>query len=391
MASGGAGDFMGLMRAVNAALDARDSARALALLASAEALNPRSPDVHYNRAVALKLKGDAHAALTALDAALAAEPYYLPAMIAKGGLLESIGKKRVAAAVFRNALAVSPTADRLPPGLAEGHRRARAAVAEDDDEMRGFLNDRLTTLTSKYGRSELKRFDECLDIFTGRGKPHFPQPTMLLFPTLPPVSYFDRALFPWLEDLEAATPAIQKELADILASPTADEFSPYIDFPPGAPVNQWGELNRSRRWSTWFFWKDGAKHEEAYARAPKTAAAIDRVPLFDAPEFGPAAFFSSLAPHSHIPPHVGSSNVRSITHLPLDIPGPAWFRVGNERRSWKIGEAFVFDDTIEHEAMNEANETRTILIVDVWNPYLTEPERELVSVLLPASRAYKRS
>jgi len=37
-----------------------------------------------------------------------------------------------------------------------------------------------------------------------------------------------------------------------------DAFGPYIAFPPGAPVNQWEELNHSPRWSSLFLWKDGA-------------------------------------------------------------------------------------------------------------------------------------
>jgi aspartyl/asparaginyl beta-hydroxylase (cupin superfamily) len=38
----------------------------------------------------------------------------------------------------------------------------------------------------------------------------------------------------------------------------------------------------------------------------------------------------------------------------------------------------VFDDTIEHEAWNDSDQARAILIVDIWNPHLTEAERDLV-------------
>lgn len=385
-----AADFAGVMRDANLALSAKDFSRALELLKVAETLGPKSPDVQYNRAVALHQLHDPKAALAALDAALAKEPYHLPSMFMKGGVLEDFGFKREAASVYRNALSFSPEPARLPPALARAHERATACVKEDSAALRDAMLAKIENVHTAYGRSETTRFDECLQIFTGHGRAYHSQPTMLYFPSLPAVSYFDRALFPWIEAFEAATPDIQRELAEILASPAAEEFSPYIAYPPGAPVNQWGELNHSPRWSTYFFWKDSSKNEDAFARAPKTGAALDGVPLFDAPDFGPAAFFSSLAAKSHIPPHVGSSNVRSICHLPLVLPGPAWFRVGNETRRWKIGEAFVFDDSVEHEAMNEAELTRTILIVDVWNPYLTEPERELVSILLPESRRYRR-
>jgi aspartyl/asparaginyl beta-hydroxylase (cupin superfamily) len=49
----------------------------------------------------------------------------------------------------------------------------------------------------------------------------------------------------------------------------------------------------------------------------------------------------------------------------------------------------VFDDTIEHEAMNEADAQRTVLIFDVWNPFLSEAEKTLVSAMMTARRAYE--
>jgi aspartyl/asparaginyl beta-hydroxylase (cupin superfamily) len=73
-----------------------------------------------------------------------------------------------------------------------------------------------------------------------------------------------------------------------------------------------------------------------------------------------------------------------LTHLPLILPGEARFRVGNDMRRWRMGEAWVFDDTIEHEAWNDADEMRVILIFDVWNPYLEAGERDLVSALMTA-------
>jgi aspartyl/asparaginyl beta-hydroxylase (cupin superfamily) len=98
--------------------------------------------------------------------------------------------------------------------------------------------------------------------------------------------------------------------------------------------------------------------------------------------------FSALDARTHIPPHTGSTNVRLLTHLPLVLPGPARFRVGNEERAWKMGEAWVFDDTIDHEAWNDADDLRVILIIDIWNPFLEPEERALVSQLLAARKAF---
>jgi len=43
-----------------------------------------------------------------------------------------------------------------------------------------------------------------------------------------------------------------------------------------------------------------------------------------------------------------------------------------------VGEAFAFDDTIEHEAWNDSDELRAVLIFDVWNPYMTADECRLM-------------
>ena len=53
-------------------------------------------------------------------------------------------------------------------------------------------------------------------------------------------------------------------------------------------------------------------------------------------------------------------------------------RVGGETREWQEGKAWVFDDTIEHEAWNDSSLPRTILIFDIWHPQLTALERDLV-------------
>ena len=61
-------------------------------------------------------------------------------------------------------------------------------------------------------------------------------------------------------------------------------------------------------------------------------------------------------------------------------------RVGAETRLWARGEALVFDDTIEHEAMNPTDELRVVLIIDVWHPDLTDVEKEAVGALIATER-----
>jgi len=122
----------------------------------------------------------------------------------------------------------------------------------------------------------------------------------------------------------------------------------------------------------------GERVEDHLARCPRTAAALEAAPRVDIPGRGPTAFFSILEPRTTIPAHHGVTNTRLIVHLPLVVPPGCRFRVGSDTREWQTGEAWVFDDTIEHEAVNDSDAPRAILIFDIWHPELTMLERELI-------------
>jgi phosphoserine phosphatase len=128
--------------------------------------------------------------------------------------------------------------------------------------------------------------------------------------------------------------------------------------------------------------------DDNFARNRHWEALLDRLPLARQPGFAPTVIFSALEAHTRIPPHTGSTNARLLVHLPLILPGPARFRVGNETRSWRMGEAWAFDDSIDHEAWNDADALRVIMILDIWNPLLTEDEREAVTALMNARNAF---
>jgi aspartyl/asparaginyl beta-hydroxylase (cupin superfamily) len=363
---------------------------ALAMLRAAERDHPRNPEIKLNLAVVLKTLEDFPAAVEALDQALAIEPYFFLALLSKGALLEQMDKPRQAAAIYRDALKILPPPERVPQSLVEPIRRAQEVVNQQAQALRDHLRQQLGGLLDEHAQSPLDRFEECLDIFAGTRRIYNAEPIQLQVPRLPAIPFFDRDHFPWLERLEAATPVIQAELQALLEEGLPG-FAPYIQYAPGTPVNQFGELNHSRKWSTLWLWKDGEAQAEPISRCPQTAALLAELPMADQPGFAPTALFSVLAPHTRIPPHTGSTNSRLLVHLPLVLPGPAGFRVGNEQREWRIGEAWVFDDTIEHEAWNDADEPRVILIFDIWNPLLTPAERDLVSALLLEHRQWLES
>jgi aspartyl/asparaginyl beta-hydroxylase (cupin superfamily) len=167
------------------------------------------------------------------------------------------------------------------------------------------------------------------------------------------------------------------------------EFRPYIDYQAGSPINQWRELNHSQRWSSYFLWRDGKPVAEHLASCPVTAKALSEVEVAEIDGLCPNSMFSALSPHTRIPPHHGETNARVVVHLPLIVPDNCHYRVGFEHRRWKVGELLIFDDSIEHEARNDSDELRVVLIFDAWNPLLSAAERDMVKILSTASREFR--
>ena len=137
-------------------------------------------------------------------------------------------------------------------------------------------------------------------------------------------------------------------------------------------------LHKPLDWGAFHLWKEGERFDDACALAPRTAAVVEALPIARIAGRAPNIFFSILKAGSNIPAHTGVTNVRSVIHLPLIVPAGCTFRVGGETRAWARGEAFAFDDTIEHEACNPTPHDRAILILDAWNPYLSDYEQSMI-------------
>jgi aspartyl/asparaginyl beta-hydroxylase (cupin superfamily) len=372
---------------IQGAMARGDLKGALALVLQAEAAAPADGPLKLQKAMVRRAMGDLAGSLDALNEALAIDPYDYVALLSKGAMLERMGDEKEACVVYRNALKVGPPDEHLPPSLKPPTERARLVVAKVQDALEAHLRARTGAVTAQVSEPARRRFDESIAILAGKGRVYTQEPLLLHYPRLPAIPFHEREHFPWLPKLEAATDTIRRELMGALEA-AKDEFTPYIAYPKDAPVNQWGELNHSTKWSSFFLWKDGARQDGACRLCPETAALLETLPLADQPGFAPTAMFSALTAHTRIPPHTGSTNVRLLCHLPLILPGPARFRVGAETRDWKMGQAWVFDDTIEHEAWNDADELRVILIFDVWNPFLDEGEKALVNALLAARQEF---
>lgn len=338
--------------------------------------DPKAVPLWLNLADAYNREGKIDSELEALDHALALDPYLLPAMLRKAQSQQRIGHP-AAVATWRNLLAASPLSETLPEALQSALASGKAFIQSTIAAQGAKLDDHLGVVMASYPGEDLSRAAGYIDCLAGRRTVFVQQPTAGHFPYLPAIEYFDRALFPWFTELEAATHIIADELLQIWRD-DGDGFRPYVAFDKTQPANQWHDLNHSPRWNAYFLWENGIAHKEHCERCPRTASLLAALPLLDLPGKGPTAMFSVLAPKTRIPAHTGSSNVRTTIHLPLVIPAGCGFRVGSETREWKTGEAWGFDDTIEHEAWNNSDEPRVILIIDAWNPLLSDAERALV-------------
>jgi aspartate beta-hydroxylase len=316
--------------------------------------------------------------LAALERALALNPTHLIVLLQKAAVLDLMNKPRAAASVYGHALQTLALGTRLPPPIEAHVEHARKRVVDNAAQVGALLDARLDSLRrADPTGAGLVRFERCMDRVLGRARVYTPEPTAMLFPYLMNYEFFARDGFPWLDALEAATDAIREELLGVLSA-DQEGIQPYIAYGEGLPLNQWQELNNSRRWGAYFLWNEGRREEAHMARCPRTLQVLAACPQVDIPGRGPTAFFSILEPRTKIPPHTGVTNARLTVHLPLIVPPGCRFRVGGETREVRAGSAWVFDDTIEHEAWNDSDSARALLIFDVWNPQLTPLERDLV-------------
>jgi aspartate beta-hydroxylase len=353
------------------------AAQAEGLFTRATQAEPKQAALWSNLANSLRALGRRQEEREAIEKALALEPRHVGSLLQKASLFEDLGDSRNAARIFQQALSNMPQGSSPPPAIRELVEHAKGAVAADQASLGAALEERLSEIRARHGGQTQRRVDQCLEMLTGRRSAYFPRPTFLYFPEMPAIEFFERSDFPWLDAFEAAADEIRAELTNVMIADRAG-LQPYIDYPAGSPIDQWKELNHSRRWSAYFLWNQGTPQPSHIARCPRTAAVLAGAPRCDVSARAPTAFFSILDAATTIPPHTGVTNTRLTVHLPLIVPPDCRFRVGGTTREVVAGKAWVFDDTIEHEAWNGSDMPRAILIFDIWNPFLSEAERDMV-------------
>lgn len=369
------------LSAAISAFRAGDFGQARGLLDRLVAAGSASSDTWLMLATACDALDDATAAERAVDKVLAGDARNVRALVLKGDCRRKLGDQQGGTRFYAHAVALAEGRQH-PPVVASAVARAVAMLAEDSAQYRAHMEQWLTG----QGAARSPRFQQSLDILYGEKQPYFQQPTAFFFPELAQRQFFERSEFPWVAGVEAATDAIRAELAALLV--TEEGFRPYLVNAPDRPRGDFHGLHDNPQWSTLYLIDNGRPMPDVIARAPKTYAAISALPLCAIGNRAPTVMFSLLRAGARIPPHTGMLNTRIICHLPLMVPPDCGFRVGNEVRMWEVGKTLIFDDTIEHEAWNNSDEDRVVLIFDVWRPELSVAERAALVTMFAGIDGY---
>ena len=272
------------------------------------------------------------------------------------------------------ASALQPKSKRVPQEIIDAHRSIKL---DDMKKLRDIMVEMDTLPTIKKGEEALG-IQSMFDLSTSRvhriSSPytHPMQHPPYLIPGVPARPFYDPKEFEWARVLEAEYPVIKGELMRLMGD-GGSGFKGYMS----------EAMFRHHGWNTFNFWFAGKKFEENCERCPETTRILESLPRFEKDHI----MFSSLNPHTRIPPHVGPMNGILRGHLGLVVPQGCYIRVGPEEATWQEGKVLVFDDSFNHEVWNHSDFVRIVLFMNFWHPCFSDQE---VKVLERFRAAYER-
>ena len=381
------------------ALKANQIDRSITLLERATMLQPDEPEILQDLGIAYRRARKLDQAMATLARAIQIDPSQRRSRLHLGAIQESQGHFHDALVNYfsagSNAQGGGMWLNRAttPPALVG---MVEHAIAVIERERPALLDRSIAPLRERYGQDALRRVEHALAMYleqlpTSYADPR-QKPTFLYFPGLPTTPWFDRDLFPWYDELESRWSMIRDELLCVMGA--NDQLEPFLESPvniQGFPfVGSTGASDAAPQWDAYFFHRHGVRYDEHCKQCPTTAAALDAVPIVRIRDHAPECLYSVLGPGAYILPHRGVTNTRTVTHLPLIVPGNGALCVAGEARAWREGRCFSFDDTFLHEAWNHSTQTRVVLLLDSWNPHMTAVEQLAIAELVAAIGDFSR-
>ena len=327
-------------------------------------------------------RGDPAAAREALEAVLRRRPIVLEAWLMLGEVCDVLGDTH-AALRARNRLFVDANAQGRWTSPETTEPQWQRAVHRSIEAYRRDKRERLfaafADVRERHGADSLRRFERALTGYLREWDASPPdarqRPKFFYVPDLPPGPYHDPMLQPWAPMLRDAWQDIRDEALVLLREDR--DFTSFLGLKPGERAPQSiGGAAANPAWDAFFFYNHGVRYDANHERCPRTSALLESIELCRIARQAPEICFSLIRPQSSILPHCGVTNARLVFHLPLVVPPDCALNVGGVEHRWREGEPILFDDTYEHEAWNRSEQPRLILLMDCWNPHLTESERE---------------
>ncbi|MBB37208.1 MAG: hydroxylase [Hirschia sp.] len=335
------------------------------------------PDVFVALGHSFRRLGQVEPALQHFTQALKLNPRHLRALLGKAETLEGQQRQNEAAQFFSAAMKLVPDPDAIPADLRPVFMRGFELIQLRQQSLETALDAQFPEMHELQANSP--RFAGSLDMLLGRTRPYYQQPTRYHYPDLPQRAVYDRSEFEWASALEAQTDMIRSELLGLL--PREAGFRPYLEASDETIRLRDSALVNNPDWSAYYLWKQGELQDDAKRSCPRTIEALQSAPLDHLTGQAPSVLFSVLKPGAYIPPHNGMLNTRLICHLPLIVPDNCGIRIGNDIINWREGELVIFDDSVEHEAWNRSDQTRVILLFEIWKPELSVRERAEITEL----------
>ncbi len=117
-------------------------------------------------------------------------------------------------------------------------------------------------------------------------------------------------------------------------------------------------------WSKFYLKWYGTIHNSAARLCPKTTEIVSGIPSIN------GAMYTVLPPGSKLTRHLDPIACSLRYHLGLSTPNhqDCFISIDGNIKSWRDGEAFMFDETYLHHARNDSDQLRIILMCDIERP-----------------------
>ncbi|WP_053664045.1 aspartyl/asparaginyl beta-hydroxylase domain-containing protein [Streptomyces sp. MMG1121] len=241
------------------------------------------------------------------------------------------------------------------------------------------IDDAFDAIRAEFGPDSISRVEEMLAPRRGDERHPLQKGAKWILPGLSPTPWHDPYGYPELAPCVNALEESHRAIKEELAAAWTDHREVFSDYEH--------HVTRQRDWQALYLYRGGALLPASAASVPTAYRVLEEFAV-DTGTICPLleCHFSTLLPGAAIAPHCDLWNFSINLHLAVDIPEGSSITVAGETRTWEEGRCLLFDYSFEHEARNDGARPRTCLLVDLWHPETTPPERRALVALITEIR-----